>query len=101
MEDSMEQPVSSFVAVAGQTVDLAPAFTVSQNQTGALINTPFAARDLVSIATALGEEDKIRYWGFSYGTTLGATLISMFPEKIQGAILDGVQNPHEYMHGEA
>ncbi|KAM3565051.1 hypothetical protein MY1884_000455 [Beauveria asiatica] len=77
MEDSMEQP------------------------TGALINTPFAARDLVSVATALGEEDKIRYWGVSYGTTLGATLISMFPEKIQGAILDGVQNPHEYMHGEA
>ncbi|KAM3438678.1 hypothetical protein NHJ13734_004081 [Beauveria thailandica] len=81
--------------------NLAQACAKTQNETGALINTPFAARDVVSVATALGEKDKIRYWGFSYGTTLGATLISMFPEKIEGAILDGVQNPHEYMHGEA
>ncbi|KAK8146938.1 hypothetical protein G3M48_002360 [Beauveria asiatica] len=81
--------------------NFAHACAKTQNETGALINTPFVARDLVSVATALGEEDKIRYWGFSYGTTLGATLISMFPEKIEGAILDGVQNPHEYMHGEA
>ncbi|KAM3518210.1 hypothetical protein NHJ13051_008353 [Beauveria bassiana] len=81
--------------------NLAQACAKTQNETGALINTPFAARDVVSVATALGEKDKIRYWGLSYGTTLGATLISMFPEKIEGAILDGVQNPHEYMHGEA
>ncbi|OAA47347.1 TAP domain-containing protein [Beauveria brongniartii RCEF 3172] len=81
--------------------NFAQACAKTQNETGALINTPFAARDVVSVATALGEKDKIRYWGLSYGTTLGATLISMFPEKIEGAILDGVQNPHEYMHGEA
>lgn len=35
----------------------------TQNETGAVINTPFAARDVVSVATALGEKDKIRYWG--------------------------------------
>jgi pimeloyl-ACP methyl ester carboxylesterase len=36
--------------------------------------------------------------GFSYGTTLGATVAAMFPDKIDKMILDGVQNPHEYYH---
>ncbi|OAQ95943.1 hypothetical protein LLEC1_01463 [Akanthomyces lecanii] len=72
-----------------------------QSKNGSLIGTAFAARDVVSIATTLGEKDKVRFWGFSYGTTLGATLVSMFPEKIEGVILDGVQNPHEYYHADA
>jgi len=36
--------------------------------------------------------------GFSYGTTLGATVAAMFPDRIDKMILDGVQNPHEYHH---
>lgn len=43
--------------------NLAQACAKTQNETGALINTPFAARDVVSVATALGEKNKIRYWG--------------------------------------
>jgi pimeloyl-ACP methyl ester carboxylesterase len=39
--------------------------------------------------------------GFSYGTTLGATLVAMFPDKVDKVILDGVQNPHEYYHAHA
>ncbi len=35
----------------------------AQNKTGSLIGTAFAARDVVSIATALGEKDKVRFWG--------------------------------------
>ncbi|KAJ6785450.1 hypothetical protein PWT90_07112 [Aphanocladium album] len=77
------------------------ACAATQNETGSLIGTAFAARDVLSITTALGEQDKVRFWGFSYGTTLGATLVSMFPEKIEGVILDGVQNPHEYYHADA
>jgi pimeloyl-ACP methyl ester carboxylesterase len=42
-----------------------------------------------------------RTLGFSYGTTLGATLAAMFPEKIERLIIDGVQNPHEYYHSQA
>jgi pimeloyl-ACP methyl ester carboxylesterase len=34
--------------------------------------------------------------GFSYGTTLGATVIAMFPDRIDKAVIDGVQNPFEY-----
>jgi len=36
--------------------------------------------------------------GFSYGTTLGATVTAMFPERVDKVVLDGVQNPHDYYH---
>ncbi|OAQ72013.1 peptidase S33, tripeptidyl-peptidase [Pochonia chlamydosporia 170] len=71
-----------------------------RNDTGRLLGTAFVARDVVEIAKSLGEDDMVRYWGFSYGTTLGATLVAMFPEKVDKVILDGVQNPHQYYHSQ-
>ncbi|CAG8954495.1 hypothetical protein HYFRA_00004408 [Hymenoscyphus fraxineus] len=71
------------------------------NETGSLIGTAFVARDLISVVDALGEDGLLRYWGFSYGTTLGATVAAMFPERIDRIILDGVQNPHQYYHAAA
>ncbi|KAF3762102.1 hypothetical protein M406DRAFT_53336, partial [Cryphonectria parasitica EP155] len=65
---------------------------------GSLVSTAFTARDLINIAEALDDDGMLRYWGFSYGTTLGATVAAMFPDKIDKMILDGVQNPWEY-HG--
>lgn len=38
------------------------------------------------------------FLGQSYGTLLGSTLIAMFPDKIDKAVLDGVINAHEYYH---
>ena len=32
---------------------------------------------------------------------MGATVASMFPDRIDKLILDGVQNPHEYYHAQA
>jgi pimeloyl-ACP methyl ester carboxylesterase len=63
---------------------------------GNLIGTSFVARDLISVVDALEEDGLLRYWGFSYGTTLGATVASLYPERIDRLVLDGVQNPHEY-----
>ncbi|KAH7070311.1 hypothetical protein FB567DRAFT_613153 [Paraphoma chrysanthemicola] len=64
-----------------------------------LIGTAFVARDIKAIAEALGEDNLIRYWGFSYGTLLGATLAAMFPEKMDRVILDGNINPTDYYRG--
>ncbi|GAA5876330.1 hypothetical protein JCM16303_007102 [Sporobolomyces ruberrimus] len=57
--------------------------------------TSFAARDMLSIAQNLGEE-KVNYWGFSYGTILGATFAAMFPDKVNRFILDGVSDAVSY-----
>ncbi|RDA86501.1 hypothetical protein CP532_2020 [Ophiocordyceps camponoti-leonardi (nom. inval.)] len=71
------------------------------NDTGRLISTAFVVRDLVRVAEALDDDGLVRYWGFSYGTTLGATLLSMFPDKVDKVILDGVQNAHDYYNADA
>ncbi|KAI2471100.1 alpha/beta-hydrolase [Annulohypoxylon bovei var. microspora] len=73
----------------------------TQNKTGSLISSAFVARDMMQVVDALGEDGLLRYWGFSYGTTLGATIAAMFPDRIERMILDGVQNPHEYYHARA
>ncbi|KAF2186859.1 hypothetical protein K469DRAFT_705386 [Zopfia rhizophila CBS 207.26] len=39
---------------------------------------------------------KLQYWGFSYGTFLGSTFASMFPERVGRLILDGVVDADEY-----
>jgi pimeloyl-ACP methyl ester carboxylesterase len=46
-----------------------------------------------SIRRALGEE-KITYFGFSYGSELGATWVTMFPETVRAAVLDGASDPN-------
>ena len=38
----------------------------------------------------------INYWGFSYGTILGNTLVSLFPDRIGRVILDGVADAVDY-----
>ncbi|KAL3420721.1 hypothetical protein PVAG01_07166 [Phlyctema vagabunda] len=63
---------------------------------GHLINTAYVARDMMQIVDALGEDGLLRYWGFSYGTALGATVVAMFPDRVDRVILDGVLNPHQY-----
>jgi pimeloyl-ACP methyl ester carboxylesterase len=90
----------------------------TENLTGNLIGTAFVARDMIRVVDALEEDGMLRYWGmteatkaskphgltrpgFSYGTTLGATISAMFPERVDKVILDGVQNPHEYYHATA
>ena len=51
------------------------------------MNTENAARDLDRIRGALGE-DKLNYLGFSYGTWLGATYATLFPDRVRAFALD-------------
>lgn len=63
---------------------------------GTLLGTAFVVRDMMKIVDALGEDGKLRLWGVSYGTALGMTAASMFPERMDRLVLDGVVNIHNY-----
>src|SRR6185369_11783801 len=57
------------------------------------ISTVDTANDLDRIREALGE-DTITYFGFSYGSELGATYATLFPKHIRAMVLDGVETAH-------
>jgi pimeloyl-ACP methyl ester carboxylesterase len=52
------------------------------------MRTTEVARDMDGIRAALGA-DKINYYGFSYGTYLGATYGTLFPHRVSRMVLDG------------
>jgi len=56
------------------------------------LTTPTIARDLDRIREALGE-DKIRYYGVSWGTALGAQYRTLFDAHVDKMLLDSVMPP--------
>jgi pimeloyl-ACP methyl ester carboxylesterase len=56
------------------------------------VDTSSAAKDMDIIRAVLGSE-KLNYLGFSYGTLLGSTYASYFPENVGRFVLDGVVDP--------
>jgi pimeloyl-ACP methyl ester carboxylesterase len=69
-------------------------------------NTPAVANDLITFtesqARAAGQpagDAKVWYYGYSYGTVLGFTLASLFPDRVGRLVLDGVVQPWEYYAG--
>jgi pimeloyl-ACP methyl ester carboxylesterase len=57
------------------------------------ISTKASAQDINSLRLALGEE-KVSYFGFSYGSELGATWATMFPETVRAIVVDGAVDPN-------
>ncbi len=56
------------------------------------VDTSSAAKDMDIIRAVLGS-DKLNYLGFSYGTLLGTTYATYFPENVGRFVLDGVVDP--------
>jgi pimeloyl-ACP methyl ester carboxylesterase len=56
------------------------------------VTTANTARDMDRVRQTLGEET-ISYFGYSYGTYLGAAYSSLFPERLDLALLDSVVMP--------
>ena len=57
------------------------------------VGTNNSARDMDTIRRALGE-DEISYFGFSYGSELGGTWATLFPDTVRAAVLDGAADPN-------
>lgn len=76
----------------------APPPLLRRSQQKPLATTPDAITTLDRVKYRPGEE-QVLYWGFSYGTALGATLAATYPERISRAILDGVVDSFDYMRG--
>ncbi|KAH9213173.1 prolyl aminopeptidase-like protein [Leptodontidium sp. 2 PMI_412] len=66
--------------------------------TARFVSTPSVARDMLHIMEKLGES-KLKYWGFSYGTFLGTTFASLFPDKVGRMVNDGNVDARDYVSG--
>ncbi|KAH7310031.1 hypothetical protein BKA65DRAFT_414371 [Rhexocercosporidium sp. MPI-PUGE-AT-0058] len=74
---------------------------------GPHMTTATVVRDLITIvdAYAASSDGKrasqdpklLNYWGFSYGTIIGQTFASMFPDRLGRVVIDGVVDPDLYI----
>ena len=58
------------------------------------VGTEPAARDMDVLRGLVGDE-KLNYFGFSYGTSLGGMYADLFPKKVGRMVLDGAANPQQ------
>ncbi len=56
------------------------------------MSTDAVARDMDLVRAAMAEE-KITYLGLSYGTLLGATYATLFPDRVERMVLDAAVDP--------
>jgi pimeloyl-ACP methyl ester carboxylesterase len=56
------------------------------------MTTQNVARDMDSIRAALGQQ-KISYFGYSYGTYIGQVYATMFPHRVRRMVLDSTVDP--------
>lgn len=56
------------------------------------------AYDLDALRAAVGD-DKLTYWGISYGTLLGSTYAQTFPDRVRAMVLDANIDPQTTLAG--
>jgi pimeloyl-ACP methyl ester carboxylesterase len=103
-----------------QALALSCAYTSNATSIAHQMSTVEVAQDLVQILDNLGKWrtlqhgyistdlsqspmmdpglEKLQYWGFSYGTVLGATFATMYPARVKRMVLDGVADAEDYYH---
>jgi pimeloyl-ACP methyl ester carboxylesterase len=62
------------------------------------MSTANVARDLDRLRQAVGDE-KLTYYGVSYGTMIGQTYANMFPDNFRALVIDGVLDPIAWTTG--
>lgn len=88
-------PVGDSPEVYAWTTNFVHACSDTMGDYGKYINTPQTAADMNSILEALGQEDMV-FWGFSYGSLLGQTYATMFPDRSRRIIIDGITNQFDW-----
>ena len=86
-EDAAER-----TAIAETAEEFADACATKNADIIDFIGTNNSARDMDSIRRALGEAT-ISFFGFSYGSELGAAWATLFPDTVRAAVLDGAADP--------
>lgn len=81
--------------------------TGGEKDAGPHMSTATTARDMLSIVNAFAKTEDgkrtakpshlLNYYGISYGTFLGQTFASMFPERVGNVVLDGVVSTEGYL----
>ena len=97
------------MAILGMT---GSSWAIAMLLVGALVSFSFSAIAIAGVTfmdvirRALGE-DKISYFGFSYGSELGAAWATLFPDTVRAMVIDGAADPNadpvesnlEQLHG--
>jgi pimeloyl-ACP methyl ester carboxylesterase len=63
------------------------------------LSTAYSARDMLEILHKTGHE-KLRYWGYSYGTILGGVFATLYPETIERFVSDGNVDYNDFFEGD-
>ena len=62
------------------------------------MGTVEGAHDLDALRQAVGD-DRLTFWGISYGTVLGSTYAALFPGRVRALVLDGSVDPWSDLTG--
>ena len=82
-------------ARAPSRIDLVTRRAACEQNSGLLadhVTTIETAQDIDVLRAVMGD-DKLDYFGFSYGTLLGTTYAALFPDKVDRFVLDGAVVP--------
>ncbi len=92
--DPLDIDVDAYVAKAQGYVD---ACLAANGEILEHVSTANVARDMDALRAAVGDE-RLTYLGYSYGTFLGATYASLFPDRHRAMVLDGALDADEYVN---
>ena len=62
------------------------------------MGTVEVAHDLDALRQAVGD-DRLTFWGISYGTVLGSTYAALFPQRVRALLIDGNVDPWSDLSG--
>jgi pimeloyl-ACP methyl ester carboxylesterase len=102
-DDFYDSYIQFGISIGSECAELAG----GQLDAGPHMSTATTARDMLSIVDAFAATEDgqraskpshlLNYYGISYGTFLGQTFASMFPERVGSMVLDAVVDPETYL----